>query len=125
LVSGAADFCGSEQFMEAVNASPLIGIERSYPVEVVKMGSRGKLGVYETPRLFGFDVRHSYCRVNYEAAGVRWWRPPDPDYCCFCGPGGGGKGGSFNALLSLVIEPDTWHGEDIFFPINLSGTMVL
>jgi hypothetical protein len=125
ICNGGADILASGRVAESWNNEGLVGWERTYPVRVLKVGSRGKLPPESLPQMIGVDVCHSSCRVDYDSAGVVWMTEPEPDYCRFCGPGGGGRGGCFTSMERIVIEEDTWAGEDLFYPINLSGTLIL
>jgi hypothetical protein len=122
---GGSDFVASERFRDALSADRLVGIERTYPITVVKVGSRGHAPPAGLVQIFGFDVRHTTCRVDYDASGATWMEEPAFNVCPCCGPGGGGAGGYVKALSRIVLERDTWSGEDIFIPINLSGTILL
>ena len=122
---GGATFLGSERFLKALQKYKLKGVERSYPIQIVKIGSRGKSPQEEIPKLFGIDIQHTLCRVDYNSSKVKWTEPPKPNYCSICGPGGGAEGGILKSISKIVLEPNTWSGEDFFIPINLSGTICL
>lgn len=122
---GGADFLATRRFVDAALDDSIVGIAREIPVDVVKVGSRGKPPGPEVPELFGVDVVHSSMRVDYMASQVRWDERPAEDYCHVCGPGGGGCGGILKSISSVVIEPGTWDGSDLFFPINMNGTLFL
>src|SRR5262245_51513362 len=73
----------------------------------------------------GSFAQYRYAWAEAAEARVRWSVPPAPDYCPVCGPGGGGVGGTLRSISSVNIEAGTWDGSDIFFPINLPGTLFL
>jgi hypothetical protein len=122
---GGSFFLASKQFQDALLAYRLSGIERSYPITVVKAGSRGHTPPANLAQIFGFDVQHTTCRVDYDASGATWMEEPAPNVCPHCGPGGGGAGGILKSLSRIVLERDTWTGEDFFIPINLCGTILV
>ena len=122
---GGADFLSSSRFIDAARNNTINGLERTFPVRVVKVGSRGSPAGPDFPELFGVDVVHSRTRVDYRASKVQWHGNPSPNSCRVCGPGGGGRGGVLRSISDVSIETGTWDGSDIFFPINLSGTLFL
>jgi hypothetical protein len=92
---------------------------------VLRMGTTKSAKNLVPPVLYGLNLRHSPTRLKYEEMGVVWDSLPDPDYCRTCGPGGGGEGGSWRTRERVVVDTDTWQGEDIFYPMNASGTILV
>jgi hypothetical protein len=125
ICNGGADILATARVADRWAGAGLVGWEKVYPVRVLKVGSRGGSPPPVLPELFGVDVCHSACRVDYGLAGVQWTTEPQTDYCRVCGPGGGGRGGTFSLMERIVIDESTWSGEDLFYPINLSGTLIL
>jgi hypothetical protein len=123
FLDGPFSFVVSERFKLLYEKSTLTGIKEFHPLEVVQMAARKK--EYTKPSLFGVDVVHSRARINYDLSVTKWWKLPQSDYCRKCGPGGGGKGGTAERFEGLHFEHGTWQGEDFFYPINLSGIVVV
>src|SRR3712207_3772079 len=61
---GGADFIVSAAVVDAWAEAQLVGWERTYPVQVVRCGSRGVAPPHDLPSLAGVDVCHSACRVD-------------------------------------------------------------
>lgn len=122
---GGADLLVSERFLRAYETDGLTGIERTCSVQVTRMGTTKKASTYAFPVLFGVWFQHGPARVDYDAMSVIWEHLPQPDHCRVCGPGGGGKNGGWRSHQRVVIEQGTWAGADFFYPLNLSGTLVL
>jgi hypothetical protein len=125
ICTGGSDFLATKKFRDVLLANRLTGIERSYPITVNKVGSRGLAPPAGLAQIFGFEIQHTMCRVDYDASGAKWIEEPSPNVCPCCGPGGGGEGGILKSLNRIVLEHDTWTGEDIFIPINMPGTILL
>ena len=123
FLDGAFSFVVSERFKLLYEQSNLTGLKEFHPLEIVQMGARHK--EYTKPSLFGVDVVHSRARINYDLSVTKWWKFPESDYCRHCGPGGGGKGGTVERFEGLHFEHGTWQGEDFFYPINLSGIVLV
>ena len=123
--TGGSDFAVSARFKTAYERAGLRGIEAFLPLEVVRMGTTPKAQSYPKPTLYGVEIQRGPGRVDYERSNAAWWERPQPDYCRVSGPGGGGKGGVVEKLGPLVLEPETWKGEDFFHPINMASCVVL
>lgn len=70
---GGPELLVSAGLHEAFRHAQLKGIERAYPVEVVHVGTRSSR--QRAPSLFGIDLVHSYCRVNFDACDTSWSSP--------------------------------------------------
>ena len=108
----------SEMLAKAL--APLKGVQDICEVRVVKNGRELSPSI----RLYTIQVKHSYVRVDFDACGVVWSTAPSPTCCGFCGPGGGGDGGCVWSFERIVLDLRHWDGEDIFYPINLAGTLI-
>jgi hypothetical protein len=123
--AGGSDFLCSKSFISLYQSNQLIGIDRYFPVTICKMGTTKKAMNYLKPSLFGIDLIHSYARVVFKEMGTKWREKPKEDYCRFCGPGGGGKGGSWGSIDQVIIDKSEYNGEDIFYAINFAGTILI
>jgi len=120
---GGPDLLVSSALHDELRRARLKGIERAYPVQITRIGTRRS--DRRRPALFGIDLTHSYCRVDFDASGVTWSTLPEYDFCSTCGPGGGGGAGCFWSFERLMFDISGWDGEEIFLPINLAGTPIL
>lgn len=102
--------------------SRLKGVEQISSVRVAKVGTR-KSSI-PPPRLFVVQVVHSHVRVDFDACETTWSSDPDDGFCRYCGPGGGGSNGCFWSFERIVLDLQQWDGEEIFYPINLAGTLI-
>jgi len=123
--AGGCDFLVSERFISLYKEEGLTGIHEILPINIIQMGTTKKSKQMIPPKLFGVYLLRSMTRVNYDEMGIDWMTEPSNDYCRLCGPGGGSSGGSWKSRERIVIEQDTWNGEDLFHPINHSGTYML
>jgi hypothetical protein len=81
---GGPDLLVSEQLHEELPRARLKGIDRPYSVQVTRIGTRRSDST--RPALFGIDLTHSCCRVDFDASGVSWSTPPEHDFCSTYGP---------------------------------------
>jgi hypothetical protein len=103
----ASDLLVSLRFKELWERQGLIGLSDFEPVDVVKVTRHRKL-VGEPPTYFKAAVVLGQAVVDSVASGVELEEPPT---CPICRLGNGIK-----SWKALVIEPETWSGEDIFRP---------
>ncbi len=123
--AGGCDFLVSKRFVSLYKEEKLSGIQEILPINIIQMGTTKKAKQMDPPKLFGVYLSRSMTRVNYDEMGIDWMTKPSIDYCKTCGPGGGSSGGSWRSRERIVIEKDTWTGEDFFHPINHGGTYIL
>ena len=123
--AGGCDFLISQSFLTAYQEYNLKGIERIFPVTIHRMGTTKKAKSYVKPKLFGVELKHTTTQVDYDGMDVIWDEVPNKDYCRLCGPGGGGNKGIWSSINRIVVKQETWTGDDIFFAINFSGTVLL
>ena len=122
---GGCDFLVSNRFLELYEKENLSGIDRVLPINVCRMGTTEKAKSLTPPKIFGIYLRHTLTQVKFSDMGIKWVRYPEPDYCRLCGPGGGGRGGVMKSWEKIVVDNDTWSGDDIFFAINFPGVILL
>jgi len=115
----------SERFRAAYEVEALTGIETFFPIEILQPTASDSADSPDSPVLFGVRFKHTMTRALKEEMGIEWLSEPQPDYCRVCGPGGGGKGGSYIGYERVVIDADSWTGEDLFYAINLPGSILL
>ena len=123
--AGGSAFLASERFVEAWQDSTLSGIDRLLDITVVRMGTTASARSLPRPHLHGVTPVHSMTRVDYTKMGVQWSVHPDRAYCRTCGPGGGGLGGIARSWQRIMVDPQSWTGDDMFFAINFPGTILL
>jgi hypothetical protein len=125
LGAGGCDLLVSERFMKLYEHEKLTGIDEVLPITVVRMGTSKKSTTLKAPKLYGLYLQHTRTQLKYEEMGITWGNPPKADYCTLCGPGGGGKNGWWKSRERIVVDSTTWKGEDLFYAINHSGTILL
>jgi hypothetical protein len=103
----------------------LTGMDRLFPITVSRMGTTRKSNDAPRPKLLGIDVPHMLARVEHDRMGVEWSQQPGVNHCRVCGPGGGGNGGTRRSWQRVVVEEQSWSGEDLFFAINFPGTILV
>jgi hypothetical protein len=124
--AGGCNCLVSERFLSLYKREELKGIEKILPINIIRMGTTEKAKLLIPPKLSGIYFRHSLTRVNYDEMGIEWMKKPKPDYCVLCGPGGGGgKFGIVHKREKIVVEINSWEGDDMFFAINLPGSILL
>ncbi len=125
LGAGGCDLLVSERFLHLYEQEQLGGIEEVLPITVVRMGTTKAAKLLEPPKLYGLYLCRSLTHLKYEEMGIDWGKPPNPDYCRICGPGGGSKGGWWRSRKRVVVDKSSWTGEDIFYAINGPRTILL
>lgn len=117
FVFGVFDvFLASERFKNEYLNSGLTGIKEFQPVEIVKVITRKKVHI-APPNYYNVLIVRGKAKIDdIKSEFVR-----DGEIKCdFCK-----GGGIIKSYKGIHFEPDTWSGEDIFFPIGLSGTVVV
>jgi len=143
--TGGVDLLVSQRFRDVYEEEAMTGIERFIPIEVVQNPPRKsaapphpplfEIGTAKKERrpivsvpipiLYGVYFKHTMTRTIKEEMGIEWMTQPQPDYCRTCGPGGGGNGGCFLSYERVVVDTDSWTGEDFFIAVNFPGTILL
>jgi hypothetical protein len=121
---GGCDFLVSRPCLEALQNAMLRGIKRSFPINVVRMGTTKKGMGLPVPELWGVDVIHSNTRADFSRMDVEWsGNPPSGPRCPVCGCGG--SGGWLKSWKRVVIEQNSWSGDDLFHAVNFTGKVIL
>lgn len=113
--AGGEDLLVSELFADLWRHHGLNGLSGFDPVEVIKVKSRRK-NPPSPPRYIRVAVGRGPAALDLKASGMEWLEPPD---CMKC------RSSGIVRWQRVVIENDTWTGEDIFSPRGLSGTWVV
>jgi hypothetical protein len=118
LVEGPSDgLVATERFVRDFKSEGLTGLSGFHPVEVtrVRRGRRGpKPG--PPPRYLYVNVVHGPAALDLERSRLN---RHNPRACTWCREAG------VDAIDGLVLEVDTWGGEDIFRPRGLDGVMLV
>ena len=105
----------AERFKDAFQSSGLTGFFEFAPAEVVKLiARRGKVPKPMRNYFVAIPGR-SRAVVDDRASGIDYDRPWTCDEC---------RGGLIMRLRRLVLEPNTWSGEDVFIARGLPGTII-
>jgi hypothetical protein len=100
-----------DMFVEA----DLVGLARLDPVEIVKI-SRRKTRVGSPPDYLLASIRRGRALVDESASGLE---RDEPSTCEECR-----TGGIIKRTKRIVLDANTWSGEDIFYTRNLRGTIL-
>lgn len=110
------DMLVSERVAQAYRVAALRGLSCFGTVEVLHVRRRGRTRA-PTPRYFKVDVCLGGAAIDLVASGFEWDRPPT---CPVCRLGRGLK-----RWARIVLEENTWTGEDVFMPRGLPGTYMV
>lgn len=99
-------------FVEAA----LIGFSRFDAAEIVK-AKRHKSAVGEPPDYHLASIQRSRAAVDESASGLI---RQEAATCAECR-----LGGTIKRVRRIILQPDTWSGEDVFFARGLPGTIVV
>jgi len=109
-------FLATERFKKEYETSGLTGIVSFEPVEIVKV-NRKRSSSPETPIYYYVSIVRSKAVIDEIRSNIQ----RDGDISCnYCK-----TGGVIITLKGIFFEDNTWSGEDIFFPIGLSGTIIV
>jgi hypothetical protein len=110
--------------LEALQNSGLKGIERSFPVKVLRMGTTKRGKALPLPELWGVDVIHSNTRADFSRMDVEWsGKSPSGPRCSVCGRCE--SQGSLKSWKQVAIEQNSWLGDDLFHAVNFTGRVIL
>jgi hypothetical protein len=123
--AGGCPFLCQSRVVEQWHAQELGGMDQLYPIEISRVGTTRRANESPRPTLFGVNVPHSLVRVEHDQMNVDWAERPHTDYCRTCGPGGGGREGIIRSWQRVVVNDHSWNGEDLFFAVNLPGTILV
>ncbi|MHC4266799.1 MAG: hypothetical protein ACYSUK_12845, partial [Planctomycetota bacterium] len=122
---GGGDFLVSEKLKKSYEKSSLKGIKEFNPVEIVSIRPKAFLDSLLNIKFFEAVIIMPPIRVLFDQMEVKWACKPSAKACNLCGPGGGGKNGQYESYKKIIIDPNHNIDTDIFFPINLCGTIIL
>jgi len=106
----------SERFATLYKAEGLTGLEGFHEVEIVKVIRRGgsKLRT-PPPKYYSVSITRSRAAIDQDASGFIHEKPIACNQC---------RVGSIKRWSRIVIEQNTWSGEDVFFARGLPGTIL-
>lgn len=123
VMTSGSDLILSERIVEVFQRNKLRGLEEIEPVEIVKVVHHRRKPPEPLPHYFKATVVRSQTTVDEKASGMQWapcgtppatiasrqwkFKKPDCPVCLY-------RKGIFVRQQRLVIQPDTWTGEDIF-----------
>jgi len=113
------DIIVSERFANAFRGAGLTGLHGFDPVEVMRVQrQRGspKRKPFTLQSYFAVTVTFGSALVNEARSHILRSRPFDCDYCRAIGTDG---------VNSFILEPESWNGDDVFYPRGLVGTLVV
>ena len=106
----------SERFVNLYRTSGLTGLGVFHEVEITKVIRRGGSRLRNPPpKYYCVTVERSRAAIDIEASGLVLEEPPTCDVC---------KGGLIIRTKRVILEPETWSGEDIFFARGLPGNII-
>jgi hypothetical protein len=109
------DFLVSETFRSIYKVSQMAGLIGFDPVMVLGVTSR-QPNLPMPPNYRRVSVVYGGPALDMMASGFEWIDPPTCEFC---------RTGNIMRWQRLVLEPDTWQGEDIFRPRGLSGHIMV
>lgn len=104
-----------ERFRDAWLSSGLTGLSGFGSAEVVKITARRGKVPKPMPNYFVAMPGRSRAAVDDSASGIEYDRPWICEEC---------RGGLKMRLRRVVLEPNTWSGEDVFIARGLGGTII-
>lgn len=116
LVFGVGnDVLVSERFKDAFLSSGLTGFSGFLPAQVTKVIARRGRVPPSMPNYFMAAPGRSRAVVDDRASGIGYERRWTCEEC---------RIGHMKRLRTLVLEPGTWSGEDVFIARGLPGTII-
>jgi len=111
------DLLVTERFAEDFKAEGLTGLSGFHPVEVVRV-VRKRPGPKPgpPPRYLAVTTAYGGPALDMERSRIKGSSPMTCSWCRYVGP---------DAIDGLALEEGTWHGEDVFRPRGLSGTVIV
>ena len=109
------DVLVSERFKDAYQSSGLTGLSGFSPAEIVKVIARRGRVPQPIPKYFLAVPGRSRALVDDRASGMDYKRSWTCEQC---------RDGLIMRLRRLVLEPNTWSGEDVFIARGLPGTII-
>jgi hypothetical protein len=105
----------SQDFMRSYKDFGLRGLHDFHPVEVVKIIRKNKHAPREVPPYYCVSISRTSTLIDQETSGLVMKRAWTCDYC---------RTGLIKSIQKVVIDEDSWTGEDIFYARGLPGTRI-
>jgi ssDNA-binding Zn-finger/Zn-ribbon topoisomerase 1 len=96
--------------------SQFTGLSDFFPVEVTAVKSRKRKLRNDCPVYFLASISRSRAAIDTKASGFEWEGEPNCPECR--------QGDIIKRWSRILIEPNTWTGEDVFYPRGLSVILV-
>jgi hypothetical protein len=109
-------FLVTERFKKEYEANRLTGIVSFEPVEIVKV-NRERDSSPEIPIYYYVSIVRSKSVIDERKSKIQRDGQISCNHCR--------TGGVIKSLKGIFFEDNTWSGEDIFFPIDLPGTIMV
>jgi len=107
----------SENFMERFRRAGLRGLEVLGKAEIVKVKRRGGARPKgDPPSYFVARPTYSFTKIDLKASGAKTETPVTCDTCL--------SYGLLYRYARIVVDEATWSGDDIFFAMGISGTII-
>lgn len=117
VATTGTDLVVSLKFKEAWQESGLTGLSGFESVEIVKLKRRRKKAIGDPPQYFRAIVQRSQTAVDLAASEFVWDAPPTCPTCLL--------GDNVRRWSRVVIDENTWTGEDVFIPRGLAGVVIV
>ena len=115
VFGGSNDVLVCERFKDAFLRSGLTGLYEFWPAEVVKVVARcGKVPKL-MPNYFHAVPGWSRAAIDHRKSEIEYERPWRCEEC---------RVGYMRRFQRVVLEPNTWSGEDVFIARGLPGTII-
>ena len=112
---GRDEILVSQRFRALFEEYGLIGLSSFDPVSIVKVIRHRKL-LGEPPAYYRACVARSRAVIDQQASGFVWREPPTCPECR--------EGRIIKRWSRIILEADTWSGEDVFRPRGLAIILV-
>jgi hypothetical protein len=114
---GGNDFLVSQRFRELYDQHGLTGLSGFDLVDVIKVKVKSrKMIALQPPMYFRVSPQHGPAALDVVASGLEWVDSPTCRQC---------ETGNLKRWKRLVLEPETWKGEDVFRPRKFSGEIMV
>lgn len=111
------DLIVSDRFIDMFRKEDLQGLTTFDPVEVIRILHRRKKPQEAPPCYFKSTVKRTATTVDQEASGFEWEDSGSVCPVCLTGQ-------LLKRFRRIIIRPETWSGEDVFFPKGSSQVIV-
>ncbi len=106
----------SEKFKETFEKHKLTGLSNFASVQIVKVKTHNKTFPKKIPPYYCVNIARSKAAIDHKSSGLVL---DEPWVCNMCH-----IGGVIKRTKKIVLETNTWSGEDIFFARGLPGTII-